>query len=694
MKIPFYRYILLLLVFVGVCSFYVYLGVKAVGSFDGGSLGDDDGLTVTYETIYAVRGEIYDRNGVPLVKNEKAHSLVLEYGAMPDTKREINDMFLYADYVVKLYGNKDDIPVLLSPFKGMYPNITYDPEKISNKTIESNLKYIRRIYGIKESDAETVIKTLIRYYGLLATDEAGNRIYSDDEVTLLLSLRYDCEAKKFGPDEPYVFCRNISDSMILDVNEKKMQGLNIAVECNRTYPYDGIATHLLGRIGKITAEEWEYYKEQGYRIDETVGVSGVEKAFEARLRGVNGKMKVVRDSSGAIVKTEIAVEPKKGNDVYLTIDIEVQTAAERSLVEAIEYIRKNAVPTAESQNGADASAGSAVVMDPETFEILAIASYPTYTMEEFENNYASLVKNEAKPLIFRAVDGLYAPGSTFKVGMALAGLESGTITLGTTIDTTRGAHIKNGKYMYYRDYQPTCWINNMYGSSHGKINVSEAIRDSCNCFFFEIGRLMGIETMNNYSQLLGFGKSTGIEIGEKTGILAGPTYREDNDLLAWSGGDTIAAAIGQSDNLFTPLQLCSYISTVMNGGKRYDAHVLSAIKNYGSTTALETHVPKLLSSVEISEGTLNAIKIGMRAVLTETANVRRHFKDCPVEAIVKTGTAELGGNRSHNATMIGYGENEEKGSITVSVVIEQGHSGAHCGIVVNEVMKSYFGTKE
>jgi penicillin-binding protein 2 len=334
-----------------------------------------------------------------------------------------------------------------------------------------------------------------------------------------------------------------------------------------------------------------------------------------------------------------------------------------------------------------------VVIHPETFEILAIASYPSYTMEQYENDYATLVKDETAPMFFRAVNGTYAPGSTFKVGMSVAALESGIITPYTTINTTNGPHMKYGKYTYYSDYQPTCWIRNMYGGSHGTQNVQAAIKNSCNLFFFEMGRLMGIDAMNSYCKNFGLGEQTGIEISESTGVLAGPDYREKYNLRPWTGGDTIAAAIGQSDNLFTPLQLCSYLSMMMNGGNRYNAHLLYQVKNYGSNDVVDTAKKELLSSVSISESTLATIKRGMREVLTSSASTKKFFTDCPVAAILKTGTAEVGGTRSDNATMIGYGENEEKGGIAISVVIEQGMSGSNCGIVVNAIMKQYFGSK-
>ncbi len=699
MKLHYLRYLFLAAFFTAICTFYVYLGVDAINNHapEGGL--NDENQIITYETIYTVRGEIYDRNGVPLAKNKYTRSLVLEYGSMPETKREINDLFLYANYVRTLYGETNDIPETLSPFKGMYPNILYDPDKIGIDAIDTNLKYVRRIYGIDKGDSKSVSDALISYYGLLAEDSNGNRIYSDDEVTLLLNLRYDCDAKKFGPDEPYVFCEDISEEMILDVSQKKIQGLNIALESERVYPNDGLATHLIGRLGKISSEDWEYYKELGYRIDSVVGVSGCEEAFESYLRGINGKRKVVRDRNGIIISTEIVEEPKKGNDVYLTIDAKIQQVAQDALKEAIEYIRADAIPGADGPDGADCSAASTVVMDPETFEILAIASYPSYTMKEYEEKYAELAKDPASPLVFRAVDGLYAPGSTFKVGVSVAALENGTISTHTTINTTNGPHIKNGKYTYYQGYQPTCWIRNMYGGSHGIENVQAAIKNSCNCFFFEVGRLMGIDKMNEYCTKYGLGQATGIEIGEKTGILAGPAYRDDNNLNPWSGGDTIAAAIGQSDNVFTPLQLCSYISMIMNGGSRYNAHVLGSVKNYGSDETVASSEKNLFSSVNISESTMETIKAGMLEVRTESASTRKFFKDYPknIQPILKTGTAEVGGKKSYNATMIGYctdTDNPDKGGITVSVVIEQGQSGSHCGIVVDRIMKEFFGLEQ
>lgn len=688
-----FRYGVLGVAFLAVCIFYITLLYNAQSSYV--EYNDpNEGYTVSYETIYAVRGEIFDRNGVPLALNKYQYSLTMEYGAMPKTKKDINDLFLYADHVIKLYGLTENVPASQSPFKGMYPDITYDEEKLQSETISKNLAYMRRIYGIDKTDCESVVNKLIQYYGLLATDEQGNRIYTDDEVTLVLSMRYDCEAKKFGPDQPYVFCTDIGEDLVLEVRGQSLAGLSIAVNYKRYYPNDGIATHILGRLGKISPDNWEEYKALGYSIDANVGVSGCEKAFESYLRGVNGKRKIVRDENGIIVSNEIVEEPTKGNDVYLTIDFELQKTAQQALADTLKYVHDNAKPTQESQDGADASAASVVVMNPDTFEILAIASYPSYTMEEYEKNYKELEKDKSAPLFFRAVNGTYAPGSTFKVGMAVAALENGTITPSWSVDTTNSQYIKHGKYTYYSDYQPTCWYRNMYGRSHGVQNAQAAIKNSCNCFFFEVGRLLGIEKMNEYCTLYGLGQSTGIEIPENIGILAGPEYREEMNLNPWTGGDTIAAAIGQSDNLFSPLQLCSYVSMLMNGGTRYNAHLLSAVKAFGTDQIIAQTEQKVLSTVSVSDSTLSVIKKGMREVYTESSSNKKAFKGSSKlvldNVMIKTGTAEVGGNRSHNATMIGYMETEEHGALTVSVVIEQGMSGSNAGVAVGKIMTEYF----
>lgn len=688
MKLKFHRYIFLGIAFAVICSVYVSLLIKAQSLYGEIVKGDGKNI-VTYETVYSVRGEIFDRNGVPLAKNKYKYSIVLEYDAMPTTKRELNDLFLYADYAVKFFGYTDRSSPSLSPFKGIYPDISFDSEKLNNETVASNLAYVKRIYGITENDCADVVKMLVHYYGLLAVDEAGNRIYTDEDVTTLLSRRYDCDAKKFGPNEPYVFCYDVDEDIVLDVRAKNFMGLGVSVECTRYYPNDGVATHILGRVGRITAETWPYYKELGYGINDTVGLDGVEAAFESYLRGVNGKKKVVRDENGVVLSEEIVVEPVKGNDVYLTIDYELQLTAQQSLIDTIEYVKANAKP-GDTPGGADCSAASIVVMDPDTFEVLAIASYPSYTMEEYENEYERLVADESAPLYFRALNGTYAPGSTFKVGMAVAAIEDGIITVNSTIDTTKGAHIKNGVYKYFSDYQPTCWIKNMYGSSHGVQNAQAAIKNSCNCFFFEVGRLMGIEKMNDYFKIFGLGQSTGIELNESIGILAGPAYREENDLDPWSGGDTIQAAIGQSQNSFTPLQLCSYVSMLMNGGTRYNTHVLGSVKEFGTDNVVFSPKIEVLASLDIADTTLTAVKNGMIEVRTSQSAIRKLFVDCPVEVMLKTGTAEVGGNKSFNATMIAFGENEEKGKLTVAVVVEQGHGGGNCGVAVNAVMTKYF----
>ena len=322
---------------------------------------------------------------------------------------------------------------------------------------------------------------------------------------------------------------------------------------------------------------------------------------------------------------------------------------------------------------------AAAVIGVGTGDVLALASYPTYDLETFNQDYEELVKDERLPMFNRATRGVYAPGSTFKLCTSVAALEEGIITPSTIIED-------KGIYTYYVDPQPMCWIWRQAHTTHGRINVSQAIVDSCNYFYYEVGRLTGIKKLDEYATAFGLGQSTGIEIGDVSGVLASPEWAEAHD-REWTDGQTITAAIGQSYNLFTPLQLANYIATLVGGGEHYQAHLLKNVKEYDNSRLLYVYNEEPLNIVEMSDSTVDAVTKGMHD-LTVSGSVAFAFQDCVVSAGAKTGSAQVGTDIA-NGVFVAYAPYENP-EIAVAIVIEKGGSGAALATTAVEIINSWF----
>ncbi len=480
------------------------------------------------------------------------------------------------------------------------------------------------------------------------------------------------EFNNFGGLNQYTFATDVNLSLITAIEERSIPGVAFSYTVQRNYEFPGYASHILGTIGQIYAEDWEYYKQLGYNMNDIVGISGCEYAFESYLRGISGTKVLEFDANGNLVNEYYKTTPIAGNDVYLTIDINLQIAAEDGLAENIKYIRDRGY-------NRDCQSGSLVAMDPDTGEVLAIASYPSFDLTTYNLNYSDLYADPAQPLYNRALQGLYAPGSTFKLGMVAAGMQEGIVSANSTVNC-------KGIYTYYSGYQPKCWV---YPDKHGYIDATEALRVSCNCYFYDLGRQLGITRMNQYCHYYGLGQKTGIELYEETGILAGEDYREQNGLATWQPGDTIAAAIGQSDNTFTPIQITSYVSTLLNGGTRYSAHLLHSVNTYFTNETAVSVKPKVLSELAISQNTLDTINEAMKQMVATNENTSRFMSRIPVPVGGKTGTAQLGGNLIDNAVFVCSAPSYDP-DIVITVVIEKGAGGSYSSLAAARVLEAFY----
>lgn len=639
------------------------------------------GNTTRTETIRAVRGEIYDRNGKPLVKNRYTYDLTLTYASFAELDNKTANKT--ALFLLTECAKENKHTEKYFPFDGQYPNYSFSADsQNADSPINYRLRRVLKDLGIKSDvTAENLRDYYVNTYELLATDADGNRMFTDAEIDRILRLRYDMNAMQFGTSNDYIFAEDVGIELMTRIKEPAPRGVTFSVNAERVYCYPGYASHILGNVGPIYSEEWDYYNEQGYQMNAMVGKSGCEAAFEQYLRGSDGVLLIEEDADGNVVNVTVKSEPVAGQDIYLTIDIDLQIAAEDGLRENVEYVVGRA--DGDETRGALCNAGAAVAMDPNTFEILAIASYPTYDLTTYNAEYSALFADPAKPLFNRALDGAYAPGSTYKPGVAIAGLMSGSIRTDSLINCS-------GTYPRY--HHPKC---STYGSSHfGYIDVKTAVKTSCNCFFYELGYLMGIDTMNDYLQKFGFGQPTGIELGGTTGILAGPAYRQEIHGAMWEAGDNLSAAIGQSDNQASPLQLACYMGTLSNGGTRYAAHLLKNVYAFGSASPVYSYDPSasVLGAFSIPDEYRAEVLLGMREMITSHSTANRFMSSIPVAVGGKTGTAQTPKPDIYNALFVCAAPYENP-EIVISVVLENGHSGEYSSLTAARILEQYYGVK-
>ena len=557
------------------------------------------------EIIYAERGEIFDRNGVPLVINEYTENIILDYGSMPYYNSAKNLLISQAVSVIRSNGDSSLLTELNYPVSGNAPDFYFDESFFADQTKSARFKRILKEHGLSEEiTCETFVSSFLRSYGL--TDRNGKFIYTGDDVYEILARRFDMEYMRFSEETPYILAENADISLISSIKESFTYGVRTMVSSSRKYCFPGFASHILGRMGKIPAGRENEYLEKGYSLDSYIGISGAEAAFENYLRGQNGLKIVTEDEYGYIIDETIEKAPVSGQDVYLTIDINLQIVAEYALKNNIDYIVENAVLSGVPLSGEDAKAGALSILEIGTNDVLALASYPSFNLATFNRDYSRLIANDTSPLLNRALNGMYTPGSTFKI--AAAALSEGVVSATQLINDT-------GKYTYYSDYQPACWIYNRYGFGHGFQNIVQAIQNSCNYYFFESGRLLTIERLVDYCRKFGLGEKTGIELGETSGVLDCPEYREKSESDAWQVGDVLQVAIGQGKSMFSPLQLANYIATFITGERR-STHILSSVHQYGTdVVTFEKSAGEILDTVEISSYNRSIILSAMKNVV-------------------------------------------------------------------------------
>ncbi|MBO5645820.1 MAG: hypothetical protein J6S59_01765 [Clostridia bacterium] len=624
----------------------------------------------TYTTkVGAARGLIYDTKGRPLVSNEIAYSIVFRY---PDWKRDDqNTTILRLIDIMNARGEtySDTLPVTFAPYHFM--------GTMEHSARRNLKKFLERINWNTSITADTLMSRLYERYKLTDSE------FTEEERRVIAGVRYEMELREFSYAGTFTFAEEVSAETIAIIKENSFTFPGVDVDVTEQRAYEtSYAAHVLGRVGMIYAEEYAELKELGYSMDARIGKDGAEKAFENYLRGTDGKLRITKDIHGSTIGESYDVEPHPGENVFLTLDLALQEVTENAMADRIEEIKK--LSETKSSYPADIAGGAAVVMEVNTGRILAQASYPTYSLLSFNADYNDLLKDELTPMLNRTIGAIYPPASTFKMVSAVAGLENKIVSAKTKLPC-------DGIYTFYKDYRPKCWYYSKYGHGHGDLNVAGAISNSCNCYFFEVGRLLGIETIERYAREFGFGSKTGIELsGEVSGWISCAETKKTLTGEIWYPGDVLQTAIGQSYTMVTPLQLCTYISAIANGGTVYRPTILDKVTTHDNTEVVYKNSAESYSKVEMSAATRNAVVQGMLNV-TEDGTASSAFRDVTFEVAGKTGSAQVP-NGSDNAVFAAFApvKNPE---IAVVVIVEHGNSGNSIAPIARTIFEAYFDTK-
>ncbi len=624
--------------------------------------------TMKTMALEAPRGNIYDRYGRTLVTNKMTNAIVMQKlrgRSEADLNTVIKNLYTLSDTVG--FNVTNTFPMAI----GDMGQLTFTFEESVEKPREAEYKWKEKHSVNKNASEQETLDFFAEKYNV--TEKS---LLDRLRIT---SVRYEMELRDFSYTTDFVFADNITMDMITAIKEQPsaFAGVNIINGSVRDYKYPYTATHILGRVGKINADELELMGSEGYKMTSVIGKQGIEKYAEDFLRGIDGVAGAEQTRDGHSVSEVVVEEAVPGRNVTLTIDIDLQQAAESALYDTIVQLRQSAENTA---GGKYADSGAVVAVDVHTGEVLAMASYPTYDASTFSENYNNLLNDPARPLFNRAASGAYSPGSTFKMLVAAAALEEEVIKPDEVI-------YDKGIYTYYKDYQPKCWIYRQHSMTHGAETVADAIRDSCNYFFYETGRRLSIQKIDEYALKYGFGQLTGIELPgeERAGVVASPENRKANGGI-WYAGDVLQTAIGQSDTLVTPLQLASYAAMIANGGTRYQMHLIKSVEDKNGNL-IQSFEPKILGTFKLSDENYKLITKGMRMVVTEGTG-HTAFKDCPVEVAAKSGSAQMG--RYTNGIYVAYAPYTNP-EIAVAVVMEKSGGGSDAAPVARKVIEQYFG---
>ena len=656
------------------------------------------------ETVTAARGIITDRNGRTMVSNASAYNLTFDKSLLKsgeDANAAILRLLeLCEEWAVEWtdtlpmsrstpYGYQfssatttqksnfleyllslKDAKIALGDYLLAHPEILGDalPEFSAETTDTEKKEALLEALTVEHFTTSLLLSAGLTSESILDMMRRSCNIdetWSDADARKVVGIQYELKLRAMGANNNlYVLAEPIGTEFISVLADGNYAGAKVSSSYIRQYetPY---AAHILGTVSRYQADDREALAGKGYDGDDWIGRSGVEAAFEDYLRGTDGRRVVSSNADGKTTGVYYSKEPQPGSTVELTIDLEFQEKVENALAATVEKM--------DAEDGRDDRGAGAAVIKVGTGEILSLASYPTYDLSTYRQNIALLNADPARPEFNRATQGTYAPGSTLKPLTAVAALETGATTIGELLrDTGRWVYPGSPSDGAY------CW----YRSGHGKVDVTEAIRVSCNYYFAEMGYRLGMDTFVDYLTAFGLGESTGIEIGERTGTL--PSNNVGENQAPW-------AAFGQANQLYSPLQLANYIATLVSGGKHCEAHLLKAVKAYDNSEVIAVGNTTAANTVAISDTTLQAVKEGMHELTT--TSLAGYFSTCVVDAGAKTGTAQVFSNQTNNGVFVCFAPYEEP-EIAVAIVIEKGGSGGALASTAVEILNAYFSEEE
>lgn len=668
--------------------FAIIVGLFALKLYDlqiietGGSTNNQETFT-TLTRVKAARGDILDRNGNLLVSNRASYDLnVNHYVLLNASNTNLNILRLVQRCEEAGIEYTEHFPISQErPF-------TYTLNQ-QNATWQDYFQTYLEYMGGLDSDitAPLLIEKLRDKYELPPE-------WTDDEARKVIGLLYEMTLRKCISSLPtYVFISDATDAELSAVVELNIPGLKVEASTVREYNTK-YAAHILGYVGAMSAEQWEYFQTvPGYDMDAQVGQDGLEKAYEEFLHGVDGWREDTVTIDGTLVSSKYWQEPKAGSNVEVSIDLGIQMAGEDRMEQVIEDLKKPD-EKGEPKDGHDVGGGAFVAMDVKTGQILACASYPTYNPNDFFDNYDELAKNELDPLYNRALLATYPPGSTYKMSMVVAAMEAKLIDRETII-------VDRGVYDKIPNFKVSClqWTN--FGGTHGPCDAAKALQVSCNYYFYELGAKISLNAMDSTAKGLGLGERTGVELPEYIGQRANKESKAElhvGEDKIWYTGDQILSAIGQSENRFTPIQLCSYAATLANQGDRYKATFMSRVVSADYRDLLDENKPELLSHMDISDETYATYCDGMYLVTQEKdeywGTAYSTFHDYPVKVAAKTGTAETGiEGTSDNGAFVCFAPLEDP-QIAIAVYVEKGGHGSTFATIARDMLDVFFDVDE
>ena len=633
--------------------------------------GDEFAARATSTTEYrfnvtAARGDIVDSAGRRIATSTTCYNVELSRLLIGDN--DLNETIRSAVEILQANGESWNDTLLIGYADGAgHYAFTGDADSTSD---QNAIARVKEALGLQQyATADDVMDRLIEEYELEGYDPVWQRI--------LGGIHYQMEQEAFSNVNNFVLAEDVSDRTVATVKEHSLTlpGVEIAETSVRSYTDGTILPHVLGRVGKITAEMWRVtdengqttypLRDRGYAMNDVIGISGLESAYEEQLRGQDGVETITRDSDGVIIDTSITTEPQPGKTVMLTVNSEFQKAVDEALARNVQQIADT--------YGVDASAGAVVVIDVKNGGILACSNYPSYDQNLYSSQYSEYSADPGLPLYNRALQGLYTPGSTFKPSVAVAALLTGEIDRNSTVYC-------NGVYNYFRDYHPRC---TRHGHS-GDIDVVTAIKWSCNIFFYDVGRRITSDVYDDYAHRLGLGTPTGVEVSESTGRL---TTKEDENYTA---SLEVQAAIGQGNTVVTPVQLATYAATIANKGVRYRTHFVKALLDTNTGEVLEETAPEIVEIIPNDGGAFDIVEEGMVGAAQTVAGLANY----PYTIACKTGTPQRSekdedGKYYTNSTIIAYGPVEDP-QIAVGIVVEYGGGGSRAGELVADIFNAYF----